>query len=96
MAITIRTGYALSYECPQPTPMILILSVHPSRRRDLITADQMQITPTVDAIEYCDGFGNICHVIQAPAGKLTIASDFLVQDNGEPDYLAPSATQSSL
>jgi len=96
MAITIRTGYALSYECPQPTPMILILSVHPSRRRDLITADQMQITPTVDAIEYCDGFGNICRVIQAPAGKLTIASDFLVQVNGEPDDLAPSATQSSL
>jgi transglutaminase-like putative cysteine protease len=96
MAITIRTGYALSYECPQPTPMILTLSVHPSRRRDLITADQMQITPTVDAIEYCDGFGNICHVIQALARKLTIASDFLVQDNGEPDDLAPSATQSSL
>ena len=96
MAIKIRTGYALSYEYPQPTPMILILSVHPSRRRDIITPDKMQITPTVDAIEYCDCFGNICYVIQAPAGKLTIASNFLVQDSGEPHDLAPSATQSSL
>jgi hypothetical protein len=62
MTITIRTGYAISYECLQPTPMIL--SVHPSRRRDLITPDRMRLEPLVVAKEYCDGFGNICHVIQ--------------------------------
>jgi hypothetical protein len=27
----IRAGYEISYECPQPTPMILTLSVYPSR-----------------------------------------------------------------
>ena len=27
----IRAGYEISYDCPQPTPMILTLSVHPSR-----------------------------------------------------------------
>jgi hypothetical protein len=25
----IRAGYEISYDCPQPTPMILTLSVHP-------------------------------------------------------------------
>jgi transglutaminase-like putative cysteine protease len=96
MAIAVRTGYELSYDCPQPTPMILTLSVHPSRRQDLITPDRMLLNPNVHATEYCDGFGNICHVIHAPAGRLTISSDFLVQDSGDPDDLAPAVTQSSL
>jgi transglutaminase-like putative cysteine protease len=76
--------------------MILTLSVHPSRRRDLITPDRMQLEPSVPAKEYCDGFGNICHVIQAPAGRLTITSDFLVRDSGNPDDIAPDAVQSPL
>jgi transglutaminase-like putative cysteine protease len=96
MTITIRTGYEISYDCPQPTPMILTLSVHPSRRRDLITPDLMRLDPLVPTKEYCDGFGNICHVIQAPAGRLTISSDFLVQDGGDPDDVAPDAAQISL
>jgi len=76
--------------------MILTLSVHPSRRRDLITPDRMQLEPSVPAKEYCDGFGNICHVIQAPAGRLTLTSDFLVRDSGDADDVAPDAVQSPL
>ena len=38
----IRAGYEISYDCPQPTPMILQLSVHPSRTPDLLTWDRMQ------------------------------------------------------
>ena len=36
----IRAGYEISYECPQPTPMILQLSVHSSRAHDVITSDR--------------------------------------------------------
>jgi transglutaminase-like putative cysteine protease len=35
-------------------------------------------------------------VIHAPAGRLTISSDFLVQDSGDPDDVAPDVAQSSL
>jgi hypothetical protein len=45
---------------------------------------------------YHDGFGNFCHVIRAPAGRLTMSSDFLVQDKGEPDAIAPQAEQHAL
>jgi transglutaminase-like putative cysteine protease len=96
MAITIRAGYEISYECPQPTPMILALSVHPSRRRDLITPDRFLVQPPVPTTEYCDGFGNTCHVIHAPQGWTTISADFLVRDSGEPDAVAVEATQSPL
>jgi hypothetical protein len=43
MAIAVRAGYEIAYDCPQPTPMILALSVHPSRRRDLITPDRFLV-----------------------------------------------------
>ena len=33
----IHAGFTLGYECPQPTPMLLVLSIHPSRRGDLLT-----------------------------------------------------------
>jgi len=96
MAITVRAGYEITYDCPQPTPMILALSVHPSRRRDLITPDRLVVRPAVQPTEYCDGFGNTCHVVHAPAGAITITTDFLVEDSGEPDAVAADAQQSSL
>ena len=34
----IRAGYEIAYDCPQPTPMLLMLSVHPSRMADLADA----------------------------------------------------------
>ena len=41
----IRAGYEISYDCPQSTPMILTLSVHPSRIADLLTWDRMRLDP---------------------------------------------------
>ena len=92
----IRAGYEIAYDCPQPTPMILALSVHPSRGLDLLTPDEMRIEPNVQATEYRDGFGNICHFIHAPAGRMTLSSSVLVYDSGEPDDVASGAPQHSL
>jgi transglutaminase-like putative cysteine protease len=92
----IRAGYEISYTCPQPTPMILTLSVHPSRAPDLLSPSQILLSPVVPANNYFDGFGNICHVIHAPSGRITISTDFLISDSGMPDELAPGATQHAL
>jgi transglutaminase-like putative cysteine protease len=92
----IRAGYEIAYDCPQPTPMILSLSVHPSRIDDLITPDRVQLNPSVPVNTYHDGFGNFCHVIRAPKGRLTISTDFTVEDSGEPDAVAPKAKQHAL
>jgi hypothetical protein len=92
----IRAGYEISYDCPQPTPMILTLSVHPSRVPDLLTWDRMLFNPPIPANTYHDSFGNFCHVIRAPAGRVTMSTDFLVQDKGEPDPVAPQAQQHEL
>ena len=92
----IRAGYTIAYECPQPTPMILMLSVHPLRAADLITPDRLKLDPAISANTYRDGFGNICHVVHAPKGRLTLSTDFLIEDSGAPDEVAPDAEQHPL
>jgi transglutaminase-like putative cysteine protease len=87
----IRAGYRIAYDCPQPTPMILQVSVHPSRQADLISWDGVKFDPPIPANTYHDTFGNFCHVIRAPKGRLTISTDFLAQDSGEVDEVAPHA-----
>jgi hypothetical protein len=43
----IRVGYELIYQCPQPTPMIVTLSIHYSRASDLIKPDHLLLSPSV-------------------------------------------------
>ena len=89
----IRAGYEIAYECPQPTPMVLMLSVHPTRLPDLATPQRMTFDPPVEARDYRDLHGNICTRITAPAGRITISSDFLINDSGLPDIVEPDAEQ---
>jgi transglutaminase-like putative cysteine protease len=56
----------------------------------------MRIDPPVPANTYHDSFGNFCHVIRAPAGRVSMSTDYLVQDSGEPDAVAPQALQHAL
>ncbi len=92
----IRAGYEITYECPQPTPMLLVLSVHPSRMPDVMGPHHITFDPPIGATEYRDGFGNICHRIVAPAGRLTIATAFTVSDPGTPDRFVPEARQHAI
>ena len=89
----IRAGYEIVYDCAQPTPMMLMLNVHPSRSTDLLSPDRIQFSESITATEYRDSFGNVCTRIVAPPGRLTITNEFTVQDSGEPDETAPGAAQ---
>jgi transglutaminase-like putative cysteine protease len=89
----IRAGFTLGYDCPQPTPMLLVLKVHPSRRGDLLGDDTLVFDPPVAAADYTDSFGNICTRIVAPAGITTISTRFEIRDSGRPDDVAPDAVQ---
>ena len=89
----IRIGYEMIYECPQPTPMILTLSVHYSRVSDIIVPVHLIADPPVPLIAYRDSFGNWCSRIVAPRGSITLSADGLVKDTGMPDVVAPQARQ---
>lgn len=89
----IRVGFEMSYECPQPTPMILALSVHHSRAADLLRPDQLVTQPPVPISAYRDLFGNWCSRLVAPRGGLTIRSDTVIFDPGLPDPVWPQLAQ---
>lgn len=89
----IRAGFQITYDCPTPVPMLLMLSVHPSRRDDLETPDWLRTDPALDVQQYLDGYGNICSRILAPSGRLVLSADFVIRDSGEPDEYAPEARQ---
>ena len=89
----IRVGYELIYDCPQATPMMLMLHVHHTRAPDIIVPDQVTTSPLVPVTSYRDGFGNWCSRLVAPAGQTRIASTAVLNDAGAPDPASPSAHQ---
>jgi len=91
--IKIRLGYDLIYGCPQPTPMILMLNVHPSRAGDIEVPDQVVTEPAVPLFPYLDSFGNRCTRLVAPPGQIRITSTGILRDSGAADEVAPWAIQ---
>jgi transglutaminase-like putative cysteine protease len=90
----IRVGYELVYDCPQPTPMILTLSIHYTRVSDIVKPDHLLIQPSVPIASYRDSFGNWCSRIVAPVGRMRLSADAVVNDSGLPEAQAPwNATQ---
>jgi transglutaminase-like putative cysteine protease len=89
----IRVGYELSYNFPQPAPMILALSIHYSRASDILIPDNLRTDPPVPIRGYRDGFGNWCTRIMAPAGRIRLKTDALIRDTGQPDPVVPDAQQ---
>ncbi|WP_293680779.1 transglutaminase family protein [uncultured Phenylobacterium sp.] len=89
----IRAGYKITYDCPAPTPMLLMLNVRPERLADLETPDLIHTTPHVPLRQYRDQFGNLCARILAPAGRMVLSGDFVIRDSGQPDPVFPDAKQ---
>src|SRR5882724_1001500 len=89
----IHVGFELIYECPQPTPMVLMLSLHRTRARDVVGAEQIVAEPPVPMRSYRDGFANRCTRLVAPAGRLRLSSSTVLNDTGEPDPIARSECQ---
>ena len=89
----IHIGYELIYDCPQPTPMILTLSVHYTRISDMIIPDHLITDPPVQLTAYRDNYGNWCSRIVAPKGQLKLSANGLVRDSGRTDLVVPQARQ---
>ncbi len=89
----IRAGFEITYECSQPTPMLLALDVHPDRVPDIRGAYGPRFDRDVRPQGYRDGFGNLCTRIVAPDGLTTMTDDFVIEASGLPDEVAPHAEQ---
>jgi len=89
----IKVGFELTYAAVQPTPMVIMLNIHPSRQADIIGKETVVAEPDVPIRFYHDSFGNICGRLVAPAGGVTLKGRALVRDTGLPDEVMPTAQQ---
>ena len=55
----IRAGYQITFDCLQPMPIALMLSVHPDRRSDLISPDTLSASTPTHVSQEFDLYGNI-------------------------------------
>jgi transglutaminase-like putative cysteine protease len=92
----IKVGFDIAYGAAQPTPMVMMLSIHPSRRADIIGEETIVTEPGVKIGYYRDSFGNICGRLVAPAGGITLRGYALVRDSGLPDRANPQAQQTPI
>lgn len=93
----IRYGYRIELVCAHEMPLATLLDVHPSRRHDLTSPDEMRVSAlsepslSIDMAQHRDAFGNICRRMVAPPGGIRLEAEGIVQDCGEPDTIHPSA-----
>ena len=78
----IEAGFDIAFECPAQTPMLLQLSVHPSRDADLLTPDKINSDPPLATRSYIDHFGNRVTRVEVPAGLVTFSNRFVIHDFG--------------
>ena len=89
----LRVGYELIYDCPQPTPMMLMLNIHHTRASDIVVPDVLTTNPSVPLTFYRDAFGNWCTRIVAPPGQTRLTASAIVNDSGVPEPRALSDRQ---
>ncbi|MGI9088307.1 MAG: transglutaminase-like domain-containing protein [Chthoniobacterales bacterium] len=92
----IKIGFDIEFELAGPTPMILMLYVHPSRQKDLLGEEKIVTEPKMPLHDFTDLYGNRCARVVAPAGLVRFALETFIHDSGEPDVRVPEATQSGV
>jgi transglutaminase-like putative cysteine protease len=94
--VKIRAGYDIAFDCFQNVPMVLLLTVHPSRQKDLLTPHRIRYTPDIITRTGLDPFGNVWTRFIAPPGRLEIRNEFVIRDGGIADEVVPGARQSDV
>jgi transglutaminase-like putative cysteine protease len=89
----IKIGFDIEFELLGPTPMIVMLYVHPSRQADLRTEERLVVEPDIPITEFTDLYGNRCARVFAPAGNIRFTLEALIEDSGKHDDQAPDAIQ---
>jgi transglutaminase-like putative cysteine protease len=81
----IRIGYEVVIESKADTVLVLALSPHSSFSGRIIGSDEVQAGPTLPLETFTDSFGNRLTRLRAPAGRLKLWSDCIVEVDGKPD-----------
>ena len=89
----IRVGFEIDFQFPEPTALIVMLSLHPLRTPTVREYENLQVEPMVPISHYYDLNGNRCGRAVVPAGHVRFRNNAVVEDCGLPDLQVPGAAQ---
>ena len=92
----IHFGYKIAFACPNPTPMVCQLDIHPTRLPDIRSVQPFTSNPPIFTTVYTDLFGNHCRRFVAPPGNLEISNGGIIEDSGLPDDVDARAAEVSV
>jgi transglutaminase-like putative cysteine protease len=95
-SVFIRIGYDIGLRLFNPTAVIFLLRIHPSRHADLVAPEDFQVHPQLPLDYYVDSFGNWCGRLNAPAGTLHLRNHAVLWDSGEADSFVPEAQREAV
>jgi len=89
----IRVGFEAAFEFEKPTPVVLMMHVHPSRASTIRRAEYLSVAPQAAISDYVDLYGNRCSRAVVQAGHVTFRNNAVVEDDGQPDVQVWNAYQ---
>src|SRR6202790_5840818 len=92
----IRLGYDIQFDTVGEVPIVTLLNVHPSRKKDLREPDELHTDPLVKVENYEDSFGNHSCRLLAPQGKIRFQNSTLIEDSGKPDVEGFAASETPI
>jgi transglutaminase-like putative cysteine protease len=92
----IRVGCEIEFTFPEPTAVILMLSLHPLRAPTIRKHEDLRVEPPVPLSQFFDTNGNRCARAVVPAGRVAFSNDAIVEDCGLPDLKVANATQGNI
>ena len=92
----LQVDFEVSFTFLEPTPVVLMTYLHPSRDATVRSPEQFSIQPPVPVSRFMDGFGNRCGRAVVPSGMVVFRNHAIVEDNGLPDLQVLDAPQSAV
>lgn len=89
----IGVGCEITLDFPEPSAVVLMLSLHPSVLPNLRGLERVEVDPPVPLRGYTDVYGNRCTRAFVSAGRAVFRHAAVVEDTGLPDPQGWGATQ---
>ena len=91
----IRLGYDIQFETAGEVPIVTLLNVHPSRKKDLREPDELQTDPLVKVESMRTPSAIRLAAWWLRRGKIRFQNSTLIEDSGEPDHRGPRRRRGS-
>jgi len=92
----IRYGFDIELALVQPTTVVTLMDVHPSRQGDVIGESGLECSQFVPIEKFIDSYGNQSRRLTADAGTLALRLGGVLRDSGRPDETDLSAKATPL